>query len=172
MQRLPIFKGRIIDLGVETVELPNGLSVELEIIRHPGAVAIVPVHADGTVTLIHQHRHGADGLIYEVPAGLLEEGEVPDLAARRELKEETGLKTKRLVRLGTIHTTPGFTDERIWIFLATELTQGPAAPEPDEVIEVVRMPLEQAIEMVDAGEITDAKTICALWKAQRHLARG
>jgi ADP-ribose pyrophosphatase len=168
--RIPIFKGRIVDLGIETVQLPNGRTVELEVMRHPGAAAILPLHEDGSVTLVFQFRHAGGGMHYEVPAGILEDMEIPDLAARRELAEETGLKAGKLKRLGVIHTTPGFTDERIYLFLATELTEGPASPEWDEYLKPVRMPLEQALGMIDEGDITDAKTICALTMAARALA--
>ncbi len=138
--------------------------------RHPGAAAVVPLHEDGTVTLIYQFRHAGGGMHYEVPAGVLDEGEIPDLAARRELAEETGLRAGKLKRLGVIHTTPGFTDERIYLFLATELSQGEASPEWDEFLQPVRMPLEQALGMIDEGDLTDAKTICALMMVSRALA--
>jgi len=167
MDRLPVFKGRIVDLGIETATLPNGVEVELEVIRHPGAVAIVPLHDDGSVTLIYQFRHAGGGMMYEVPAGLLEEAEIPDMAARRELKEEVGLSARSCKRIGIIHTTPGFTDERIYIFLARGLTEGEQALEWDEYLQPVRMPLDKALQMVVDGDITDAKTICALMLAER-----
>lgn len=170
MERLPVFKGRIVDLGIETATLPNGTKVELEVIRHPGASAIVPLHDDGSVTLVYQYRHAGGGMHYEIPAGILEEGEIPDLAARRELKEEVGLTAKKMKRIGIIHTTPGFTDERIYIFLATELTEGESALEDDEYLQPVRMPLERALQMVVDGDITDAKTICGLMLAERAVA--
>lgn len=169
MDRLTVYKGRVVDLGIETAQLPNGNEVELEVIRHPGAAAVVPVWEDGSVTLVYQFRHAGGGMHYEVPAGILEENEIPDFAARRELKEEVGLTAGKLKRLGFIHTTPGFTDELIHLFLATELTDGETAHEPDEFIQVTRMPLEQALQMVVDGDITDAKTICALMLAERAL---
>lgn len=169
MDRLTVYKGRIVDLGIETATLPNGSEVELEVIRHPGAAAVVPVWDDGTVTLVFQFRHAGGGMHYEIPAGVLDGPEVPDLAARRELKEEVGLTAGKLKRLGFIHTTPGFTDELIHLFLAMELTEGESAHEPDEYIEPVRMPLEKALQMVVDGDITDAKTICGLMLAERAL---
>lgn len=171
MQRIPIFRGRIVDLGIETAEFPDGRTVELEMIRHPGASAVVPLHEDGTVTLVHQFRLGGGGMGYELPAGVLGEAEVPDLCARRELEEETGLRCERLERLGVIHTTPGFTDERIFLFLATGLKQGESNLEADEFLKPVRMPLAQALAMIDEGDLTDAKTICGLTMAARALAR-
>ena len=165
MSRRPIYQGRIVDLGLETATLPDGRTVELEVIRHPGAAAVVPVHDDGTVTLVHQHRHAGGGMHYEVPAGVLEPGEPPEQCAARELGEEVQLRAGRLVPLGAIHTTPGFTDERIWLFRAEALSPSPDQPDEDEYIRVVRMPVEQALAMVRDGRITDGKTICAL-----HLA--
>lgn len=170
-QRLPIYKGRIVDLGLESVELPSGHRVELEVIRHPGAAAVVPLHDDGTITLVHQYRHAGGGMHFELPAGVLDNGEVPELCARRELREEVGLGCEELVRLGMIHTTPGFTDERIWIFLARGLTEIGAAPEPDEHLSPVRLTVARALELVDQGELTDAKTISGLFMLTRFLAR-
>ena len=164
-ERRPILKGRFVDLGLETATLPNGRTVELEIVRHPGASAVVPLHEDGTVTLVYQYRHAAGGMIYEVPAGVLEPGEDPAECAQRELDEEVQLRADRLVALGPIFTTPGFTDERIWLFRAEGLRASTARPEEDEYIEVVRIPVEEALAMCRDGRITDAKTICAL-----HLA--
>ncbi len=163
--RRVVHDGRIVKLGLETATLPDGRAVELEIVRHPGAAAVVPVHADGTVTLVHQHRHAAGGMIYEVPAGVLEPGEPPEACAARELAEEVQLQARDLVLLGPIHTTPGFTDERIWLFKATGLSPAEGALDADEYIRVVRIPVDEALAMARDGRITDAKTICAL-----HLA--
>jgi ADP-ribose pyrophosphatase len=113
MGRSPIYQGRIVDLGLEDVVLPNGARVQLEVIRHRGAAAIVPLHDDRTVTLVHQFRHAAGGMIWEVPAGVLDGGEAPETCAARELREEVQLAARTLTRLGSILTTPGFTDERI-----------------------------------------------------------
>ncbi|MDP6934528.1 MAG: NUDIX hydrolase [Myxococcota bacterium] len=170
--RRPVYRGRIVDLGLETVQLPNGHEVELEVIRHPGASAIVPVHADGTVTLVHQYRHAGGGMHIEVPAGVLDEGESPETCAHRELAEEVQLRAGQLVSLGTIYTTPGFTDEQIHLFLGRELSVAEGQPEPDEYIEVLRVPLVQALGWVESGRITDGKTICALFMARRRLIQG
>ncbi len=169
MERLPIFKGQVVDLGVEKVTLPNGHRMELEVVRHPGAAAIVPLHEDGTITFVHQFRHAGGGMMVEVPAGKLDDGEVPELCARRELREEVGLEAGSLERLGVIHTTPGFTDERIFLFLATQLTDVGASPEESEYIKPWRMPLAEALKMVVDGDITDAKTLCALMLVEKHL---
>lgn len=166
--RKQIFKGHIVDLGLETATLPSGRSVQLEVIRHPGASAVVPLHEDGTVTLVHQYRHAGGGMHYEVPAGVLEGDEAPETCAARELSEEVQLQSDELVPLTVIHTTPGFTDERIHLFLARRLSPTSGVPEADEYIEVVRLPFDEAIQMTRDGRITDAKTICALHLAAMH----
>jgi ADP-ribose pyrophosphatase len=163
--RRVLHSGRVGTFGLESVVLPNGAAVELEIIRHPGASAVVPLHADGSVTLIRQYRHAAGGMIWEVPAGKLEPSEPPALCASRELEEEAGVRCSQLRLLTTIHTTPGFTDEVIHLFVATELSEVPARPESDEVIERHRLPGSEVLAMVRRGEITDGKTICALFLA-------
>ncbi len=166
--RRPIFEGRIVNLGLERARLPDGREVELEIIRHPGAAAAVPLHADGTVTLVYQYRHAAGGMIYEIPAGVLEPGEDPATCAGRELREEAALVAGRLELLSPLMTTPGFTDERIWIYLARDLAPGVADLDDDEYLRPVRMPLARALAMIDAGEIVDAKSICGLLLAWRR----
>lgn len=160
--RETIFKGHLVDLGIEKARLPSGTTVDLEIIRHPGAAGVVPLHDDGTVTLIYQHRHAAGGMIYEIPAGLLEAGESAQASAARELAEEVQLQAQSYTHLATIHTTPGFTDERIHLFAARGLSAVAGEPEATEYIRVVRVPLAEALAMVRDGRITDAKTICAL----------
>jgi ADP-ribose pyrophosphatase len=164
--RRSLHQGRVGDFGIETVTLPNGQVVNLEILRHPGAAAVVPLHEDGTVTLIRQHRHAAGGTIWEIPAGKLEPGEDPAACALRELGEEVGL-TGRLAHLTTIHTTPAFTDEVIHLYVATELAAVPTALDADEIIAPVRMPLAEAIDMARDGTITDAKTLVALLLVRR-----
>jgi ADP-ribose pyrophosphatase len=165
--RREVYGGRVVDLGIEHVTLPSGVEVDLEIIRHKGASAVVALDEVGRVVLIRQFRHAAGGFIWELPAGVLDPaGEAPEACAARELREETGLHASALTRLGTILTTPGFTDERIHLFLARDLTQRDTAREHDEVIaEVARFPLGDALAMVQRGDIVDAKTICGL-----HLA--
>ena len=162
-------RGRSIVVQVERAELPGGRSVELDVVRHPGAAAVVPFESDDVVLLIRQFRHAAGGTIWEVPAGKLD-GEPPDVCAARELEEEVGRRAGRLVPLASILTTPGFTDEVIHLFAAFELTPVPQRLEHDEVIEVVPMPLERALELVWSGELRDAKSALALLHAAR-LAR-
>jgi len=166
-----IFKGRVVDLSVDRVRLPNGNVCELELIRHPGAAAVVPVDASGHVLLIRQYRYATGGFLLEVPAGKLDAGEAPEACAAREAQEETGFRTGSLVPLGWIWTTPGFTDEKIWLFLGRDLTPAEQGLQDDEVLSVERLPLDEAASMALCGEITDAKSIAALLRAQAHFSQ-
>src|SRR6266705_1956569 len=162
-----IHSGQVIDLDVDTVRFPDGSSGQLEVIRHPGAAAVVPFAsdprgADPTILLIQQYRYATNGSLIEIPAGRLNPGEDPQACAQRELLEEVGVKAGRLERLTTIWTTPGFTDERIHLFWASELKADKHAREPDEFIEVVPKPLSEALRLVQSGVITDAKTALSL----------
>lgn len=157
-----VYRGRVVNLNLETVTLPNGVTVEMEIIRHQGAAAVVPLKDDGTVLLIRQYRHAAGGYIYEIPAGKLDPGEEPRHCAARELEEEIGCRAASLEPLLTFFTTPGFTDEVIHIFLAAGLSPGTQHLDHDEVLEVVEMPLDAAIARVVDGTIKDGKTIIGL----------
>jgi ADP-ribose pyrophosphatase len=164
----PRFRVRV---QTERVILPNGNPVELDIVRHPGAAAVVPFVSDREVLLIRQFRHAAGGTLLEVPAGKLDPGEGPAACAARELEEEAGCRAGRLVELGWIWTTPGFTDERIFLFAAFDLEPVPQRHDPDEVIETVRLDLEAALGLVWSGELHDAKSALALLHAARHLGR-
>lgn len=165
-----IHQGRVGVFGLETVTLPNGLEVTLEILRHPGAAAVLPLHEDGTVTLIRQYRHAGGGMIIEIPAGKLDPGESPEEAAGRELEEEAGLRAGKVLPLIALKTTPAFTDEVIHLYLATQLEPVPAAPEADEVIQVLRLPLSEALTWIRSGRITDGKTVVALLMAPQAAA--
>jgi ADP-ribose pyrophosphatase len=158
----PIYKGTVVTLNVDTVRLPNGHIIDLEVIRHPGASAVVPMKEDGTVVLIRQFRHAANGFIYEIPAGKLHPKEDPLDCAARELEEEIGYKAGRFELLSSIFTAPGFADEVIHIYLATGLTIGTQNLDQDEVLEVVEMPLREAISKIEDGTIRDGKTIVGL----------
>lgn len=157
-----IYTGKVITLNIDTVTLPNGLTVDLEMVRHPGAAAIVPLKVDGTVVLIKQFRYAAGGFIYEIPAGKLHPGEDPKACAARELEEEIGYRAGALELLSSIFTAPGFTDEVIHIYKATGMTKGRQHLDRDEVLEVVEMPLAEAMGMIHAGTIRDAKTMVGL----------
>ncbi len=153
----------------ERVLLPNGTLLELDIVRHPGAAAVVPFVSEHDVLLIRQFRHATDGMILEVPAGKLDPGESPETCAARELAEEAGQRPGRLVQLGALWTTPGFTDERITLFAAFDLTPVPRNPDDDELIEILRVPLADALRLVWSGELSDAKSALALVHAARHV---
>ena len=157
-----IYKGRVVNLNLETVTLPNGATVELELIHHPGAAAVVPMKDDKTVLLIRQYRHAAGGYILEIPAGKLDSGEDPRDCAARELEEEIGFRASSLEPLITFFTTPGFTDEIIHLFKATGLTPGTQNLDHDEVLDVIELPLERAIAQIEDGTIRDGKTIVGL----------
>jgi ADP-ribose pyrophosphatase len=157
-----IFKGRIVTLDIDTVTLPNGATVELEMIHHPGAAEVVPIKENGVVILIRQYRHAAGGYIYEIPAGKLHPGEDPKSCAARELEEEIGYRAASFELLVSILTTPGFTDEVIHIYKGTGLTVAKQNLDHDEVIEIVEMPLEKAIACIEDGTIKDGKTIIGL----------
>jgi ADP-ribose pyrophosphatase len=172
LQTRGIFKGRVVDLSVDKVRLPNGNVCELEMIRHPGAAAVVPLDASGNVLLIRQYRHATGGFLLEVPAGKLDAGERPEVCAAREIEEETGFRAGRLETLGWIWTTPGFTDEKIWLFLATQLSPAKQALQDDEVLSLEWLPLDEAVAKTVSGEITDAKSICALFRAHHRLHAG
>lgn len=162
-----IYTGRVVHLDVDTVRYPDGSTGELEMLRHPGAAAVLPFASDPrgsdpTVLLIRQYRYATGGSLLEIPAGRLDPGEEPAHCARRELQEEVGVTAGRLERLTTIWTTPGFTDERIHLYWAADLAAGAHAREPDEFIEVVPKPLSEVLGMVRNGAICDGKTVVAI----------
>lgn len=162
-----LYTGRIFRLDRDAVRFPDGSDAEMDIVRHPGASAIVPFMSDPEgenpqLLLLRQYRYAAGGYIYEIPAGRLDGDESPASCAVRELKEETGCMAERMEPLFTMFTTPGFTDERIHVFMATGLTHGEAAREADEFADVVIMPLAEALELIRVGEIMDAKTALSL----------
>ncbi len=157
-----IYKGKVVVLNVDRVTLPNGATVDLEVIRHPGAAAIVPMKDDKTVILIRQFRHAAGGFIYEIPAGKLNPGEDPRDCAARELEEEIGYRASSFELLTSIFTAPGFADEVIHIYKGTGLTKGRQKLDHDEVLNVVELPIEKAIAQIQDGTIRDGKTIVGL----------
>jgi ADP-ribose pyrophosphatase len=162
-----VYSGRIINLDVDTVRFPNGSTGELEMIRHPGAAAIVPflsdpVGVDPQLLLLRQYRYAADEFLYEIPAGRLDPGEEPLDCAKRELMEETGCEAERIEHLYTFYTTPGFTDEKIHAFMAVGLSRGESRHETDEFITVETLTLSNALGLIEKGEIKDAKTALAI----------
>lgn len=167
----PAFLGRLIRLYVDTVILPDGQQAQREIVRHPGAVAMVPLLADGTVVLVRQYRHAAQQVLLEIPAGTLEPDEDPAQAAARELQEETGYWPGQLERLAGEYTAPGYTTELIHLYLATDLVESRLAADDDEFLEVVRLPFDEALRRVESGAIQDGKTMIGLLLAARRLGR-
>lgn len=173
-----IFRGRILDLSVDRVRLPNDEVAELEMIHHRGGAAVVPLLPDGRVVLLRQFRYPTGGWLLEVPAGKLEAGEEATDCARRELLEETGLRLAprpdggagELISLGWVWTSPGFADEKIWLYLARDLEEErEVEPERHEVFRRQILELGEAVEKAIRGEIHDAKTVCALLRAVRWL---
>jgi ADP-ribose diphosphatase len=166
-----LYTGRVVNLDRDTVRFPDGSSGQLEMLRHPGASAVVPFlddprAPDPRVLLIRQFRHAAEDFIWEVPAGRLDGGESPEACARRELEEETGMRARVLERLTTIYTTPGFTDERIHLFVAHGLEAGSHHREVDEFMELHPLPWSAALELVRTGAVQDAKTLTSLMFVQ------
>ncbi len=173
-----IHEGPVVHLSVDTVRFPDGSTGELELVRHSGASAVVPVlgdpdDPDPEMVLVRQFRYAAGGDIFEIPAGRPDrEGEPWEDVASRELEEETGYVAGELRRLNTIYTTPGFTDERIHIFLATDLTRGARNLDDDEFVQVVTLPLSGVMDALRDGRIIDAKSVCALLYYDRFMVRG
>lgn len=172
-----VYTGRVLNLDVDTVSFPNGQRGELEMIRHPGASAVLPVlspddSTDPQLLLIRQYRYAAGGPIWEIPAGRIEPGESPEECARRELLEEAGASARRWKRLTTIYTTPGFTDERIHLFAAFDLVVKPESQrhEADEFLETKALPTSRVLGMIRDGELVDSKTaVAVLFFAGFHL---
>jgi ADP-ribose pyrophosphatase len=157
-----LFKGLVVNVEQMTVKIGGKGWYPYQIVRHSGGVAVMPVHGDGTVTLIRQLRPAVGDFLVELPAGRLSPGEEPEICGRRELLEETGLVAERMESLGFIYPTPGFCDEKIHLFVATGLTQRPAEPEAYEEIETVRLPLAEVRRMAASGDIVDGKTLAVL----------
>lgn len=166
-----IYTGKVVTLNIDTVTLPNGATIDLETIRHPGAAAVVPIKDDGTVVLVRQFRHAAGGFIYEIPAGKLQPGEDPLHCASRELEEEVGYRAASFELLSSIFTAPGFADEVIHVYKATGLTKGRQQLDPDEVLDIIEMPLAEAVNKIEDGTIRDAKTIVGLQAVYLRTSR-
>jgi ADP-ribose diphosphatase len=171
-----LYAGRVFNVELDTVRFPDGSQGQLEMLRHPGASAVVPflddpASADPRVILIRQFRHAADGYIWEIPAGRLDSGEPPESCASRELEEEAGMQAATLEHLTTIYTTPGFTDERIHLFMASHLTFVAPRREADEFMEVQERRWSDVMRMIRTGEIKDGKTLIALLLVQSFRRR-
>lgn len=178
LERRVVHDGRIVHLSVDTVRFPDGTVGELELVRHDGASAVLPIMGDPDaedpdILLIRQYRYATGGEIYEVPAGMPAGSEEPwEQVAARELEEETGWKARSLRHLTRIYTTPGFTDEVIHLYLATDLVEGTSRLDRDEFVEVVRVPFSQALEWVREGRIEDGKSVSTLLYAACFVVAG
>jgi ADP-ribose pyrophosphatase len=161
-----VYDGHVLDLDVDDVEEPGGVRGRREVVRHRGSVAMLPVDADGRVLLVRQYRYAVASYVWELPAGRLDAGETPEEGARRELVEEAGLEAGRVEPVLSFFTTPGFCDEVIHVFRATDLRTVSARPEEDERIELTWFTLEDALAMIDRGAIKEGKTLIALLREQ------
>ena len=164
-----IFDGVVVKLFVDDIELPNGKPSKREVVRHPGAVCVLPIDDCGNAIMVKQFRYPFSDVLLEVPAGKLEKDEDPYDAVIRELEEETGAKAKTVEYIGSVYTTVAFTDEKIYMYLATGITFKEAHPDEDEFVEVVKMPFDELYQRVMSGELTDAKTVAATLKTKLLL---
>jgi ADP-ribose pyrophosphatase len=153
-----VFRGRVIEVSVDTVS-EGEKTYQREVVHHAGSAVIVPIFDDGTIALVRQYRHPAVRYLLEAPAGTLKRGEGPAAGAARELEEELGVVAGRLEQLSEFFVSPGFCEEKMWVYLATELTTTHQQLDDDEILQVVRIPFSQALNMITSGEIEDAKTI-------------
>lgn len=169
LRRVNTYKGIIVDVQTDMIELPNGNITMREVVRHPGGVCVAAVDEAGVVTLVRQYRYPFAAHLLELPAGKLEPGEDPLEAARRELSEETGLEADTWTELGALYTSPGFSTETLYLYLATGLHRGQAHPDSNELLDVVTMPLGELLRRIDAGEVRDAKTVAGALRAERAL---
>lgn len=162
IEQKEVFKGKVLRMVTEIVELPNGKEGYREIVKHPGAVAILAINDKGNVILVEQYRRAVDKILFEIPAGKLENAEDIEVAAKRELEEETGYKAKKFTYLGKIYTAPGFTDEVIHIYKAEDLYKGEVNRDEDEFINVIEMSIEDIKKSIKEGNILDSKTISSI----------
>lgn len=167
----PIFEGKVITLQVDTVRLPDGNTATREVVRHPGAVAVLALH-DGKMLVVDQFRQPMDRCEIEIPAGKLEPGEDPMEAAVRELEEETGYRCGEIKLLQSFYTSPGFADEIIHLYVTSDLAIGEMSPDADEFLELSEITLNEAYQYIKEGRISDAKTIMAVYAWHLHTLTG
>jgi ADP-ribose pyrophosphatase len=164
-----LYKGRFFSFVTEDVTLPNDSRTEMAFVRHPGSTAVVPLLDDNTVIMEIQYRHPVRDYLFEIPAGTMDPGESPLACARRELEEETGYVAAEFIELGKVYILPAYSDEKIYVYLARGLTPSRQKLDQDEIIKVVMHPLDQALEMITSGRITDALTMLSLQRAWLYL---
>lgn len=163
-----IFRGRIFEVTLDTIR-EGDKTYQREVVHHPGSAVIIPIFDDGTIALVRQYRHPAVRYLLEAPAGTLNRGEAPEEGAARELEEELGYVAARLEKLTEFFVSPGFCEEKMWVYLATEMTKTQQRLEDDEIVEVVTIPFSQALNMITTGEIDDAKTIIGVMLAAPRI---
>ena len=168
LNSLELFRGRVFSVTVDTIREGDKV-YEREVVHHPGSAVIVPVFDDGSIALVRQYRHPAARHLLEAPAGTLNRGEAPEEGATRELEEELGFVAGRLEKLSEFFVSPGFCEEKMWVYLATGLSETKQQLEDDEILDVVRLPFSQALSMITTGEIEDAKTIIGVMLAAPHV---
>lgn len=164
-----IFTGKVIDLQVDDVLLPNGNVSKREIVKHPGAVAVMALTEEEKIVLVRQFRKALEKTILEIPAGKLEKGEEPLDSAHRELEEETGYQARKLEKVVSFYTSPGFADEEIHLYWATGLEKGAFNPDEDEFVELVELSLDECFKRIETGDICDAKTIFAIYYCKNRV---
>ena len=169
-----VYRGRLITLATETTQLPNGHSLDLEIVRHPGGAVVVAINSKDQVCLLRQYRHAVnEARLWELPAGCIDNADATALVtAKRELREEAGVSAENWTELGCALPSPGFCDEVLHLFLARDLNEVGKQQQDDEIIEIHWLPLKQAVEMAANGEISDAKSVMGLFRAHWCLNRG
>jgi ADP-ribose pyrophosphatase len=165
---MEVFAGRVFTVTVDRIR-EGDKTYEREVVHHPGSAVIIPVFEDGTIALVRQYRHPAVRYLLEAPAGTLKRGEEPEEGAARELEEELGCVARRLEKLTEFFVSPGFCEEKMWVYLATELTETEQQLEDDEILDVVRLPFSQALNMITTGEIEDAKTMIGVMLAAPRI---
>jgi 8-oxo-dGTP pyrophosphatase MutT (NUDIX family) len=164
-----VYQGRVFTVRKDTVRTPQGIVVPLDIVDHRGAVTLIPVDRDGQILFVRQYRHPAGKFLLELPAGVMESGEPPEVSAHREVREETGMAAEKLVKVGEFFLAPGYSTEYMHVYLATELYHAPLPGDPDEVLSVVKIPIQEAYRKALEGEIQDAKSLAALFLARGAL---
>jgi ADP-ribose pyrophosphatase len=165
-----VFDGKIVKVFLDEIRLPDGRTANWERVKHPGAVGIVPLDDDGNVLMVRQYRNAVRGVLLEIPAGKLEASEDPLDCARRELAEETGMKAGEIVALSEFYNSPGYSDERFFLYLARSLAPTRGESEPDEFLDLVRVGLDEAFTLISSGRLRDAKSIIGMTLARAFLS--
>ncbi len=162
-----MFNGVVFDVARDRLLDENGIEIVRDVVRHPGGAGALPLFGDGRVALVRQYRHPARRELLEIPAGRIESDETPEMCAAREVEQEIGFRAGRIEKLGEFYSTPGFCEETLYVYLATDLRPSSQRLDHDELVEIVYLPFAEAVNMIDRGEIEDAKTIIALLMTEK-----